>query len=72
MANALVRTILIAALLILPAFTLLTSGMVRRRLGKKPELVKSREGGPVLGTSCNRLDLSQVYNYSGIAASGYL
>ena len=27
---------------------------------------------PTITTSCNILDLSKTYNYSGIAASGYL
>jgi hypothetical protein len=47
--------------------------MIKKRFaGAKAEKVQSGVKGAVLTTSCNRLDLSKVYNYSGIAASGYL
>lgn len=34
--------------------------------------MKGSDNGPVITTTCNRLDFSKVYNYSGIVASGYL
>jgi hypothetical protein len=73
MAIGSLRTLAILALLLLPSLALLTSKMAKQRFAdRKPELLKTGDGGPVLTTSCNRLDLSKVYNYSGIAASGYL
>lgn len=73
MAIGSLRTLALLALLLLPSLALLTSKMAKKRFtDRKPDLLKTGDGGPMLSTSCNRLDLSKVYNYSGIAASGYL
>lgn len=63
----------IVALLLIPSFSLLTSNMAKKRFGEaQPQTPRSSGNGPVITTSCNRIDLSKVYNYSGIVASGYL
>lgn len=73
MAIGSLRSLALIAILLLPSLALLTSKMVKQRFtDRKPEGLKTGDAGPVITTSCNRLDLSKVYNYSGIAASGYL
>lgn len=73
MAFGSLRCLVLAALLLMPALSLLTSNMARKRFGSASQgEFKSAANGPTIETSCNRLDLSKVYNYSGIAASGYL
>jgi vitellogenic carboxypeptidase-like protein len=73
MAIGSLRWLLLVALLLLPSLSLLTSKMAKKRFSEaQPEGVRSAQNGPVITTSCNRLDLSKVYNYSGIVASGYL
>lgn len=61
-------------LLINPTSTLLTRRMVKNKFQRSnddPQL-KSGDSAPVVETSCNVLDFSKTYNYSGIVASGYL
>lgn len=61
-------------LLINPSFTLLTRRMVKNKFQRSNDdpLIKSGDSAPVVETSCNVLDFSKTYNYSGIVASGYL
>ena len=59
----------IVVLLFASASSLFTSKMARKRASNKlPRGVSA----PEISTSCNILDFSAVYNYSGIVASGYL
>jgi carboxypeptidase C (cathepsin A) len=48
--------------------------MVKNKFQKANEdsLPKTGDSAPVVQTSCNVLDFSKTYNYSGIVASGYL
>jgi vitellogenic carboxypeptidase-like protein len=50
--------------------SLLTSSMLRNRT--KNNVWSSPSATPTVSTSCNILDLSKKYNYTGVAASGYL
>jgi carboxypeptidase C (cathepsin A) len=57
-------------LLALSASAMFTSSMVRSRALNSPKVDSLT--GPTITTSCNMLDLSKKYNYSGLVASGYL
>jgi len=59
-------------LLAITAQSMFTSSMVREKALKSPLFTSDSLTGPTITTSCNMLDLSQKYNYSGLAASGYL
>jgi carboxypeptidase C (cathepsin A) len=67
-------SLLLLALLLTASQALLTSKMAKNRFSKaaKGQPLRSSDNGPVITTSCNRLDFSKTYNYSGIVASGYL
>lgn len=63
-------TTLLVILLIASVSSLFTTNMARKRATS----TKLPKGADALNisTSCNKLDFSEVYNYSGIVASGYL
>lgn len=52
---------------------LLTSKMAREKFSSsQANTIKEALTAPTITTSCNMLDLSKKYNYTGIVASGYL
>ena len=59
-------------LLAITTSAMLTSSMVRQKAISSPFFTKDSLTGPTITTSCNMLDLSKKYNYSGIVSSGYL
>ena len=61
---------LLAALLITTTYAVFTSEIVNRR-AKNNQFIE-RITAPDISTSCNLLNFSGIYNYSGIVASGYL
>lgn len=61
--------IYLIAILLVTTQALLTSRMVRKIAARTPI---TEPKGPVITTSCNRLNLTKDYSYSGIVASGYL
>ena len=66
-----ILTLLLISLLLSTTVALFTSSMLKRK-AKSNIKSSSNQDGPTITTSCNRLDLSKHYNYSGIVASGYL
>ena len=64
-------TIVCVLLLIVGSYGLLTTNMVRKKAINLPFRTKG-SSAPSISTSCNMIDLSAKYNYSGIAATGYL
>lgn len=62
--------VLVALLLVVSVNSVYTTRMVRKRAAAN-KLLKSADQLNI-STSCNILDFSAVYNYSGIVASGYL
>ncbi len=64
---------LITILLFTTSLSLLTSKMASKKFAQEKGLkATSSDNAPNVKTSCNRLDFSKTYNYSGIVASGYL
>lgn len=68
-----INILVVIALLLAISSALYTSDMIKRKAQKDsiPKIPKLG-AAPNVKTSCNRVDLSAVYNYSGIVASGYL
>ena len=62
-------SILIVILLVDATLAVFTSDMVRKRSSNQ---FIERITAPDISTSCNILNFTTVYNYSGIVASGYL
>jgi len=62
--------LLVVVLLVFSVSSLYTTNMARKRsaINKLPKAITA----PNISTSCNILDLSGQYNYSGIVGSGYL
>lgn len=65
-------TYLVLAVLFTSILGLITSKMAKKRWNKEREVGLKSDNGPNITTSCNLLDFSKVYNYTGIVASGYL
>ena len=69
-----IPTPLLLLLLLTTTHSLLTSSMLHKRKARFPFTNPNTQpkSTPTIATSCNLIDLHTKYNYSGIAASGYL
>ena len=61
---------LVLAVLFTSTLGIITSKMAKKRWSKEGEAGLKSDNGPNITTTCNVLDFSKTYNYTGIVASG--